>query len=163
VIDWAAIRVIASWIESQGRPAFPYLLALEAVLLLVVAATGLGLPPVVVPDRPDAVLVGMLAVAAMGVQNALGRISLRHLAATTVMTVNVTQAVIDAVDFMRGKLIDAHAGRLFVRTTVSIVAFALGALGGAWAVNAFSFACLLLPAGLLLTLSVQARHHAMSR
>ena len=47
---------------------------------------------------------GLLLAAAMGVQNATGRLVLASQAPTTVMTGNVTQLVIDAVD------LDARCG-----------------------------------------------------
>jgi uncharacterized membrane protein YoaK (UPF0700 family) len=70
-----------------------------------------------------------------------------------VMTVNVTQAVIDAVDLLRlgaraGGPTAAARGRLG-RMLPAVAAFALGAIAGAFGVAAQSFGCLILPIAVL--------------
>ncbi|MGU3537692.1 YoaK family protein [Methylobacterium sp. A54F] len=155
VLAVAGARLLALALEARGRPPLRWLLALEAGLLAAFAGAGLGLAPLGNPDGPAAVFVGMLGVAAMGVQNALGRLALAHLAATTVMTVNVTQAVIDAVDALRGAAGDGPGsparGRL-ARMLPAVLAFALGALAGAFGYAGAGFWCLALPVALLLGL-----------
>ncbi|MFC6520859.1 DUF1275 family protein [Undibacterium arcticum] len=56
------------------------------------------------------VMTGMFGVAAMAVQNAASRLLFGALSPTTVMTGNVTQVVIDAVDILRnvGNRIGQH-------------------------------------------------------
>ena len=91
---------------------------------------------------------GMVGAAAMAVQNAGARLVLSGLAPTTVMTGNVTQWVIDAVDLARGAGDDAvrERARKFI---APIVAFAAGAIVGAFGYVHVGFAALLLPIAVL--------------
>ncbi|KAB1076837.1 DUF1275 domain-containing protein [Methylobacterium soli] len=153
VLAVAATRLIALALERRGIGPLRWLLGLQALLLGLFCGVGLALAPLHAADGLDAITVGMLGVAAMGVQNAIARLSLAHLAATTVMTVNVTQAVIDAVDLLRlgsraGGPAAAARGRLG-RMLPAVAAFALGAIAGAFGVAALSFGCLVLPIAVL--------------
>ncbi len=156
VLGVAGARLLALGLERAGRHPLPWLLAAEALLLAGFGGAGVTLAPFAGADSPGAVLVGMLAVAAMGVQNALGRLCLPALAATTVMTVNVTQAVIDAVDFARGQAADAAARARLRRILPAVLAFAAGALAGALGVAYGAFWCALLPVALLAGLAAAA-------
>src|SRR5262249_53118459 len=80
------------------------LLAAEAVVLLLVLTSGYLLAP---QAGLDAIMVSTLGCAgafAMGIQNAVGRLHLAQLPASTVMTVNASQIAIDAVDVGLGRL-----------------------------------------------------------
>ncbi|WP_082504422.1 YoaK family protein [Methylobacterium sp. Leaf111] len=149
----AATRLLALALERRGRAPLRWLLALEIALLAAFCVVGLALSPLGSPDGAAAVTVGMLGVAAMGVQNAIGRLGLAHLAATTVMTVNVTQAVIDLVDWARGAVPPDGAARGRMRRMLpAVLAFAVGALAGAFGVAAVSFGCLVIPIAVLTVL-----------
>lgn len=163
VLGVAGARLLALGLERAGRRPLPWLLAAEALLLAGFGAAGVTLAPFAGADSPGALLVGMLAVAAMGVQNALGRLCLPTLAATTVMTVNVTQAVIDAVDFVLGRAAfapgrpaDAAARARLRRILPAVLAFAAGALAGAFGVAYGAFWCAVLPVLLLAGLAAAA-------
>src|SRR5262249_56526241 len=71
------------------------LLLLHAALLAACLGLGVGFGPFADADRPMAVLVGMLAVAAMATQNALVKLTLKDPPSTAVMTTNITQLTID--------------------------------------------------------------------
>ena len=152
----AGARLLAGVLERAGRAPLPWLLAAEAGLLAGFAGFGAALAPLSDPDGPGALLVGGLAVAAMGVQNALGRLCLPQLAPTTVMTVNVTQAVLDAVDLARGRRLDHPARARLRRILPAVLAFAAGALAGAAGVALCGFWCGALPALILLGLALRA-------
>ena len=155
VLGVAATRLIALALERRGIAPLRPLLLIEAGALLAFLAAGVALAPGHLPDAPATICVGMLGVAAMSVQNAVGRLSLPHLAATTVMTINVTQAVIDAVDLSRDRhseLAGKAAARLR-RMLPAILTFAFGALAGAFGVWAASFWCLLAPVAVLFGLA----------
>lgn len=153
VLAVAATRLITRLLERTGTPPLRPLLALEAAVLVAFAVAGMALSPLGSPDGARAIAVGMLGVAAMGIQNGIGRLVIGHLAATTVMTVNVTQAVIDLTDRLCGVRLGDQAGARLRRTLSAVLAFASGALAGAFAVAAWSFWCALVPvlvlAGLL--------------
>ncbi|GLS43547.1 YoaK family protein [Methylobacterium brachythecii] len=153
----AAARILSLLLERRGSDALPWLLAVEAVLLAGFGLCGTLWSPIGAPDGVPALLVGMLAVAAMGLQNAIGRLSLGHLAPTTVMTVSVSQAVIDATDLaLKTARNPGQTRARFVRLLPAIVAFAAGALIGALGVAQLSFACIGLPIVVLIALTVLA-------
>jgi len=71
------------------------LLVVHAALLAACLGLGVGFGPFPDADRPMAVFVGMLAVAAMATQNALVQLTLKDPPSTTIMTTNITQLAID--------------------------------------------------------------------
>lgn len=146
IVAVAATRVIARMLAGRRLPVLRCLLGVEALIVVGFGTAGLILSPLGSPDSPAAVLVGMLGVAAMGVQNAIGRLALSHLAATTVMTVNVTQTVLDAVDLALGEAGAANLKGRLQRMLPAVAFFAVGALAGAFGVAAGSFWCLAIPA-----------------
>lgn len=150
-------RLVALALERRGFAPLRALLGFEAVVLAAFGVFGVWLAPFASPDSLSAVSVGMLGVTAMGIQNAIGRLALGHLAATTVMTVNVTQTVLDAVDLWRGKLGDEGQARARLRRMLpAVIAFAVGALAGAFGVAAWSFWCLSVPVAVLVGLMIAA-------
>lgn len=158
VLAVAATRLIALALERRGIAPLRALFGLEACVLAAFGAAGLALAPFASPDGVPAVLVGMLGVSAMGIQNAIGRLALGHLAATTVMTVNVTQTVLDATDLLRGAGAgagaDAATRQRLRRMLPAVLAFAAGALAGAFGVAAWSFWCLAIPVLALAALTI---------
>ena len=154
ILAVAATRLIALALERRGRQPLRPLLGLEAAALIAFAIAGAALTPLGSPDGARAIGVGMLGVAAMGIQNGIGRLVIGHLAATTVMTVNVTQAVIDLTDHACGAKLGPPARARLRRTLSAVLAFAAGALAGAFGVAHLSFWCVLVPALVLIGLLV---------
>lgn len=76
------------------------LYALQTILLAGFMLAGVAASPIGSADAPATIVCGLLGAAAMGVQNAHGRLTARTVVANTVMTGNVTQAVIDAFDWL---------------------------------------------------------------
>jgi uncharacterized membrane protein YoaK (UPF0700 family) len=110
--------------------------------------------PIASADAPLALWAGIVGATAMGVQNAAARLVLADLAPTTVMTGNVTQLVIDAVDLARGAGDDVvrHRATKFVGP---IIAFAVGAIGGAFGYVLAGFLALALPIVVLAVLALK--------
>ena len=79
------------------------LLVLHAALLGVCLGLGAGFGPFADAERPMAVLVGMLAVAAMATQNALVKLALPGAPSTAVMTTNTTQLTVDLATLAWGR------------------------------------------------------------
>ncbi|MCY1643474.1 YoaK family protein [Methylorubrum sp. SL192] len=151
----AGARVLALLLQRRDADPLPWLLAVEAVLLAGFGLCGSLWAPLDAPDGAPALIVGMLAVAAMGVQNAIGRLSLGHLAPTTVMTVSVSQAVIDAMDLaLRTSGSPAQTRARLLRVLPAIVTFAAGALCGAFGIAHLAFGCITLPIMILIGLIV---------
>jgi uncharacterized membrane protein YoaK (UPF0700 family) len=88
--------------QASARPRRT-LLVQQAALLAACLGLGVGFGPFADADRPMAVLVGMLAVAAMATQNALVKLTLKDAPSTAVMTTNVTQLAIDLAMLAQGR------------------------------------------------------------
>ncbi|KPC55408.1 YoaK family protein [Amantichitinum ursilacus] len=118
---------------------------LAGFMALGIASRGLEL------DAPLSLVCGATGAAAMAVQNAVSRILLPSIAPTTVMTGNVTQLVIDVVDVLRCAA-SAEVKKRISHFFWPVVAFAGGAIGGAYAWMEFGFVGLVLPMAVLLAL-----------
>jgi uncharacterized membrane protein YoaK (UPF0700 family) len=154
----AAVRA-ADALKRAGRGRVAPLLCAEAALLVLTVATSALAGAPTHADQPSALVAGMFAAAAMGLQNALMRLELTGLPSTTVMTVNVTQVAIDATLLASRAASGEDAGAptrtRFARMWPPIVAFvfgsACGAAGEAWV----GLAALLLPAALCVVLALR--------
>lgn len=149
-------RLLVLRFEARGNSAVRTLLILEAFLLLAFLALGWAASPLRDADAPLAILAGTFAAFAMGVQNAAARLVLSTLVPTTVMTGNVTQLVIDAVDLARGAGDETVRARS-LKFVGPIVAFAVGAIGGGFGYVLAGFAALLLPIAILTLLAFDDR------
>ena len=144
--------LILHWQRSGGKQLRNSFLTQLLLMVATVACAWLA-APIVSADAPLSMATGMLCAGAMAVQNAYGKLLLGKSAATTVMTGNVTQLVIDLVDSARG---DPDAMGRCKKLAWPVLAFALGCMGGALAFVAVGFNGLLLPCALLLWLAVSA-------
>lgn len=144
--------LILRW-ERAGSRQLRNSFLLQALLMAgSVASAWLG-APIDAPGAPLTLVTGMLCAGAMAVQNAYGKLLLGKVAATTVMTGNVTQLVIDLVDTLRG---DAEAHGRLKKLAWPVLAFALGCVSGALAFLQAGFNGLLLPCAVLLWLACAA-------
>ena len=120
--------------EKVGYQSRQALLVLQAALLAGCLGLGAGFGPFADAERPMAVLVGMLAVAAMATQNALVKLGLPGSPSTAVMTTNTTQLAVDLATLAwgRGNPDDlARARRRAGATFPCVVAFVAGCAAGA--------------------------------
>src|SRR5438093_2576892 len=90
-----AVTVASVAIERAGYGSCRGLMVLHAGLLAGCLVLGVAFGPFADADRPMAVLVSMLAVAAMATQNALVKLALPGAPSTAVMTTNITQLIVD--------------------------------------------------------------------
>ena len=165
VIAVMLTALAAMALRGAERVRLPLLLATEGLLLALSALTVAAAAPFASPDVPAATVAGMLSVAAMGVQNALMRIEFTAHPSTTVMTVNVTQLVIDAVASFAPRAITgggdparaALARERLRRLWPPACSFLLGAVCGAAGYALAGLEALLLPALLCLTLAAIVR------
>ena len=91
---------------------------------------------------------GMLGAAATGANGAASKLLLGHLAPTSMMTGNVTQHVIDAVDRLRG-VADAATRARCAMFLWPVLAFATGCAAPALAYLALGFLALAVPVAIL--------------
>ncbi|MCA8036083.1 DUF1275 domain-containing protein [Burkholderia arboris] len=153
--------------SMAARPAWHGMRVLhtvQAVLLLGFCAAGVWATPVTQPDSLPALLAGIVGTFAMGVQNAHPRVIARAGGVpNTVMTGNVTQAILDAVDILSPGTADSvrvTARARFAKMLPAIVAFALGATGGALGFRYVGFLALLAPVVALAVLALCASRAA---
>jgi uncharacterized membrane protein YoaK (UPF0700 family) len=136
------------------------LYVVQAALLLAFLLAGVLASPVRNAHDFPVVMCGMPGAVAMGVQNAHGRLVNRRGVPNTVMTGNVTQALLDALDLLSGSCTPEArpAARVRLERTFSaLCAFAAGAIAGGTAYAHASFWALVLPFGLLIWLAGMAR------
>jgi uncharacterized membrane protein YoaK (UPF0700 family) len=145
-------RLLAGGLERAGMSTLRPLLLLQLIFLVVFLVLGVTAGPWSNADALLAVIAGMFGVAAMAVQNALVRISLKNSPTTAVMTTNVTQFMLDLGDMLVGgdaaKIGEARNRAL--RTFPVIVGFTIGCGLGAAFEAAAGLWSLVLPAGLAL-------------
>jgi uncharacterized membrane protein YoaK (UPF0700 family) len=123
----------------------------QATLLAGCLGLGVGFGPFPDADSPMAVFVGMLAVAAMATQNALGKLVLAGTPSTAVMTTNVTQLVVDLATLAWGLEDPDVRARTRRRASVTfpcVVGFVAGCAAGAVLEVHFGLWALALPAAL---------------
>jgi uncharacterized membrane protein YoaK (UPF0700 family) len=162
MIAVAATRLYGHSLERRGRAAAAPFLILEAVFLVVFMVLGQFAAPITNANSPIAILTALSGTVAMGVQNAASRTVFASLSPTTVMTGNVTQLVIDAVDLIGGgSEITLNPVRArFKRFWPPVVAFAAGAACGALSYKFGGFLGLLVPSALVLALAIHIRTKA---
>jgi uncharacterized membrane protein YoaK (UPF0700 family) len=147
VLVVALARIGGTALRAAGLPALPVLLAVKVCFLLAFFILAVALGPFPDSDAPPALLTGFAGVAGMAIQNAVQRVHFASIPPTTLMTGNTTQAVLDAVDLIRGVEPDnAPAVRArFPRTLRGIIWFAGGCAVAALLYYWIGFWCLALP------------------
>lgn len=138
---------------------------LEALLLFVFAIVSMFLVPAESNTvKPLAMLVaGSIGVFAMGVQNALMREAFGSFAPTTVMTGNLTQYTIDAArlflirDRSIGEPQSTEMKERLSKFGNALMGFVVGAAFGAFFTSKLGFESILLPAGVVMLLALNAQ------
>lgn len=129
-----AVTLASGAVEKAGYGSRRALLVLQAALLAGCLGLGVGFGPFPDADRPMAVFVGMLGVAAMATQNALVKLALPGAPSTAVMTTNTTQLTVGLATLAGGwgKPDDlARARRRASVTFPCVVGFVAGCAAGA--------------------------------
>jgi uncharacterized membrane protein YoaK (UPF0700 family) len=144
--------MILHW-ECAGARQLRNSFLLQLALMAATVVCAWRASPMLDAAAPLTLLTGMLCAGAMAVQNTYGKLLLGKVAATTVMTGNVTQLVIDLVDTLRG---DAEARARLKKLVWPVLAFCVGCISGALAYIAVGFNGLLLPCAILLWLASTA-------
>lgn len=149
-------RLVTLGYERRNASPLKPLLLFQAILFTLFLVAGVMASPIKNPDAPMTIVAGLLGAAAMGIQNAQGRLTLASLVPTTIMTGNVTQLIIDVTDCFHpvASELRTKARERIGKMLPAILAFTVGTIAGALGYVAFSFWCLLLPIVLLLTLTI---------
>lgn len=160
VVAVAAARLFERRRARRGASAALPLLGAQLVFLGAFLAIGCLATPAPHADAPLTIAAGFMGVLAMGIQNALSRTEFGALSPTTVMTGNVTQLTIDAVDLLSGgESAERVATRArFRKMGLPVIAFALGAAAGGVGYLAVGFFAAALPmAAVCAVMRVRAR------
>ncbi|MBI1779444.1 MAG: DUF1275 domain-containing protein [Proteobacteria bacterium] len=147
ILTVAATRLWAIGCRRSERDLRTPLLLAQMLLMAGFMVVGVAASPIASAEAPLAIIAGLLGVAAMAIQNAAARLAFASLAPTTVMTGNITQSVIDAVDLLFRTSGDppAEVSQRFRKMWPPVLAFAVGAIFGALSYSSAGFICLLAP------------------
>ncbi|MDR3095938.1 MAG: DUF1275 domain-containing protein [Paraburkholderia sp.] len=159
VLSSVLVRSLSGRHARQGAR---LLHAVQSVLMLGFCLAGVWATPVSSPDSLAAIVAGVVGAIAMGVQNAHPKLIERPGVPNTVMTGNVTQAILDAVDLLSvgtDESVRAVARARFAKMMPAIAAFAAGAVAGALAWRHAGFWALLVPACALAGLALATGEH----
>jgi uncharacterized membrane protein YoaK (UPF0700 family) len=125
-----ATRLLGTMLSSRLGRGFELLIGLKVVLLTAGAALALRFGPFHDGDRWQAVLTGMVLVAAMAVQNAVHRMHLGAAPPSTLMTGTTTQIMLDLADRIyppKAKASQPESRLLQMSTNVFVFALGCGA------------------------------------
>jgi uncharacterized membrane protein YoaK (UPF0700 family) len=123
-----AIRLLSSALLRRKLPALKIILGFKVALLIVGAALAIHFGPFSNGDAWQAVLTGMVLVAAMAIQNATHRIHLGSAPPSTLMTGTTTQIMIDLADMMQASKPEdsQRPGTRLLGMSTNIAVFAAG-------------------------------------
>lgn len=117
----------------------------QAVLLTAFMVVATMNSPFEGHTSPGAIITGLIASAAMAVQNTAARTFLNDLPPTTVMTGNMIQMIVDLVDIVHGHPpLEAKRARL-ARLAPMLLAFVAGTISGGMGYLTIGFQSLILP------------------
>ena len=145
-----AIRLLSSALLRQKLPALRIILSLKVVLLIAGAVLAIHLGPFRNGDAWQAVVTGMVLVAAMAIQNAAHRIHLGSAPPSTLMTGTTTQIMIDLADVLqtpKSENTERPVARLLGMST-NIAVFAAGCAAAAILYAHISVWCFVVPPAL---------------
>jgi uncharacterized membrane protein YoaK (UPF0700 family) len=141
-----ATRLLGTALAKRSTRVFELLIALKVVLLAAGAALALRFGPFDDGDSWQAVLTGMVLVAAMAVQNAVHRIHLSAAPPSTIMTGTTTQIMLDLADRIYPPNAAAtEPNSRLVQMSTNIFVFALGCGAAALLYSRFGIGCFALP------------------
>jgi uncharacterized membrane protein YoaK (UPF0700 family) len=159
-----AIRLLSSALLRRERPALKIILSLKVVLLVAGAVLAIHFGPFHNGDAWQAVVTGMVLVAAMAIQNAAHRIHLGSAPPSTLMTGTTTQIMIDLADMIQPPRPDGaeHPGARLLGMSINVIVFAAGCTAAALLYARVGVWCFVVPpvlgtASLFLRLAVVAR------
>ena len=122
------IRLLSSALLRRKLPALRIVLSLKVVLLIAGAALAIHFGPFRNGDAWQAVVTGLVLVAAMAIQNAAHRIHLGSAPPSTLMTGTTTQIMIDLADMIQAPKPETteRPGARLLGMSINIAVFAAG-------------------------------------
>jgi uncharacterized membrane protein YoaK (UPF0700 family) len=143
----ALARLARYALIARGLPVLKTLLALELLLLTIVATLAVRFGPFASGDDLPAAVTGLTLVAAMAIQNAFQRVHLANAPPTTIMTGTTTQIMLDVADVLHGvpeeKKVVVRSRLL--RMSKAVLAFGFGCALAALLYNVLGVWCFSVP------------------
>jgi uncharacterized membrane protein YoaK (UPF0700 family) len=142
-----AIRLLSSGLLRRKLPALKIILSSKVVLLIAGAALAIHFAPFGNGDAWQAVVTGLVLLAAMAIQNAAHRIHLGRAPPSTVMTGTTTQIMIDLADMIqapKSKNAERPGARLLAMS-INIALFAAGCAAAAVLYTHIGVRCFVVP------------------
>ncbi|OKO74338.1 membrane protein [Bradyrhizobium sp. NAS80.1] len=140
-----AVRLLSSSLVKRWRFIFEAMLGLKVLLLIVGAALAIEFGPFQNGDSWQAVITGMVLVAAMAIQNAVHRIYLGSVPPSTLMTGTTTQIMIDLADVLLPGGNGRGSTTRLRRMSAIVLVFAAGCGAAALLFMWFGERCFILP------------------
>jgi uncharacterized membrane protein YoaK (UPF0700 family) len=138
-------RLFGTWLSKRHAPVFEILVGLKVVLLVIGAVLAIHFGPFANGDRWQAVLTGMVLVAAMAIQNAVHRVHLGSAPPSTLMTGTTTQVMLDLADMIYARNEEGPPPARLKQMSVNVLIFALGCGAAALLYALFNVRCFVVP------------------
>ena len=150
VVALAATTLLAALLGRAGIASLRPLLILQFLLLSGCFLVCVTANTRIDPDNGNALIAGMLAVFAMGVQNGIVQASVKGMPSTAVMTTNISRFVVDFIAVLTepNRDLSAKAAARAKHTAPAIIGFAVGCALGAGCEVIMGLWALALPTGL---------------
>lgn len=140
-------RIAGNLLAAHGLPRYRIMMGVMVVFLFAFFILAALLGPFPNSDAPAALLTAFAAIAAMAIQNGAQRLHYAGFPLTTIMTGNVTQATLDAIDLLEGVGGEQRVvvRKRFERVVSSIASFSAGCAAAAATYYWTGFWCLSVP------------------
>src|SRR5579871_391901 len=140
-----AARWLGTLLSHRARHPFVPLLVLKVLLLTAGSALAIHFGPFHDGDAWQAIVTGMVLVAAMAIQNAVHRVHLSGAPPSTLMTGTTTQVMLDIADSIYPRQgSQANKARL-IQMSTNVVVFAIGCAAAALLYARFGVWCFVVP------------------
>lgn len=156
--------LLARFCRQHDRSVLTVLLTCEAIALTLFMIVGVAFASTLRSSNQESavILIGATGVVAMGIQNALMREVLVSAVPTTMMTGNLTQFTIDALQLLnKQSAADASKAKArLLRIVPALLGFVLGAAIGAYGIAHLHFWCILLPIFIIAAMAIASTQTA---
>lgn len=140
-----AVRLLSSLLSKYLGAVFEAMLCVKMALLIAGAALAVRFGPFHDGDSWQAIVTGMVLVAAMAIQNAVHRIYLGSAPPSTLMTGTTTQIMIDLADVALGRDGKSQSNSRLKTMALNVLVFALGCGAAALFFMQFGVWCFVIP------------------
>jgi uncharacterized membrane protein YoaK (UPF0700 family) len=141
-----AARLLGTLLSNRAAPVFEILIGIKLLLLIAGAVLAISFGPFHNGDGWQAIVTGMVLVAAMAIQNAVHRVHLGSAPPSTLMTGTTTQVMLDLADrIYPRKGAENLSGARLVQMSTNILVFAIGCGSAALLYVRFGVWCFVVP------------------